>query len=105
MKLRKISVRLTPTTLWLAVFSVWLLLLTGILSDFTGTPGLLQSFRLRNLLEDRRIQVAALEHTMLDLEQEHVLLEKDAKYQAAEIRRVLGYIGPDEIVFDFNRSE
>jgi cell division protein FtsB len=57
------------------------------------------------LLEGRRAQVAALEQSMLDLEREHDLLEKDVKYQAAEIRRVLGYVGPDEVVFDFNRSE
>jgi cell division protein FtsB len=105
LKLKKISVRLTPTTSWLALFSVWLVLLSGILSDFTGTPGVLQAFRLRHLLEGRRAQVAALEQSMLDLEREHDLLEKDVKYQAAEIRRVLGYVGPDEVVFDFNRSE
>jgi cell division protein FtsB len=97
---------ITPNRLWFGVFSVWALLLSGILSDFIGSPpGVLQAIRLRRLLDAKQAQMAKLEETVLELQSEAETLEKNKLAQQREIRRVLGYVASDEIVFDFSGGE
>jgi cell division protein FtsB len=49
--------------------------------------------------------MSRLEETVLGLQAEAELLEKNKLAQQREIRRVLGYVASDEIVFDFSSAE
>ncbi|HLD99989.1 MAG TPA: hypothetical protein VJB59_07015 [Bdellovibrionota bacterium] len=91
---------LTPGKLWLGIFGCWLLLLVGIPAQF-GSPGVMQLVRLRNLLDTRKNQAEDLRTLLRRLETESQQLEKSKVVQQREIRRVLGYAAPDEIIFDF----
>ncbi len=96
---------LTPNRLWVGIFAIWGLFLSGLLADFVGSPGALQAIRLRRLLDAKEAQMAKLEETVLQLQAEAELLEKNKLAQQREIRRVLGYVAQDEIVFDFSSGE
>src|SRR4051812_19096789 len=87
--------------IWIAVFAVWLLFLSGVLSKFTRTPGILQAFRLQALLTERQSQLATIdtENARQTLELQN--LKENSAVQEREIRRVLGYAAADEIIFDF----
>lgn len=86
---------------WASFFLLWTLLLSGVLADTVGNPGALQLFRLNRLLDGQRANQARLESEAERLEIESARLEKSKAAQEHEIRRVLGYTGPDELVFDF----
>ncbi|MCM0605676.1 MAG: septum formation initiator family protein [Xanthomonadaceae bacterium] len=89
---------------WMVVFGLWILILTGIFTPFTDTPGLTQWMRLRSLLNQKRQKIAELDgrHEYLSLEVER--LEKSAAHQEREIRKVLGYVAPGELIFDFSQN-
>lgn len=87
---------------WISFFSIWILLLTGVAFDYTSTPGMIQGLRLKALLSRKALQLAELEANLADLQWEHELFTRDASRQAAEIRQKLGYVGRDELVFDFS---
>jgi cell division protein FtsB len=98
--------RRTPATrVWLSLFALWGVFLSGVAASLIGPPGVLQSLRLRSLLDSKRTQVAGLEVEIRKLEEERVLLEGSRDAQEREIRRVLGYAAPDEIIFDFTAAE
>lgn len=88
---------LGPTQLWLAIFAVWIISLTGLF----GFPGVLQSLRLQKLLDSKQAQISQVQADINRLQQEALGLEKNKFLQQREIRRVLGYASPDEIIFDF----
>ena len=88
----------SPTQLWIAVFLVWSLSLTGII----GVPGIFHSLRLKSLLASKQGQVTQLQSELKLLQQEALELEKNKVTQQREIRRVLGYAAPDELIFDFS---
>lgn len=94
-----------PHRFWLGVFGFWLILLSGVLTPWTGGPGLLQWRRLETLLSQRQAQLQDLERQVLALSAEQVLLQRSTAAQQREIRRVLGYVRPDEMVFDFSVPE
>ena len=87
---------------WVFFFSLWLFLLSGLLTDFVGTPGILQVLRLRKLLETKRERLAQSEKQLSQLRTEAEQLDKNSFTQEREVRRILGYAAPDEIIFDFN---
>jgi cell division protein FtsB len=92
----------TPNEAWSTVFVLWLLFLTGAFASMVGSPGVVQAVRLRNLLTAKQ---KVLEETRLEnakLQKEANDLEKNRAIQLREIRRVLGYAAPDELVFDFS---
>jgi cell division protein FtsB len=91
--------------LWLAVFALWGFLLSGALASLIGSPGVLHALRLRSLLEAKHGEAARLEADIRSLEEERVLLEGSRDAQEREIRRVLGYAAPDEVIFDFTAAE
>lgn len=88
--------------IWGLIFLAWSLHLTGFPQPFFGSPGLLQGFRLGDLLQSKQgqIQTLHLDLDRLDLEFAH--LEKNAAAIGREIRKTLGYVAPDEIIFDFS---
>jgi hypothetical protein len=87
---------------WIGFFGLWLTLLTGALSSWTGGPGLIQWWRISELAQTRQETIVQLETRILELSTEQVRLEKSPVAQRREIRKVLGYLASDEILFDFS---
>lgn len=75
--------------------------LSGILTPFFKAPGLVQLLNLRQLSDERRDEVGRYETELLQLQEEAALLEKNPVVQKSEIRRVLGYAAPGDLIFDF----
>jgi cell division protein FtsB len=96
---------LTLNRTWLLLFSLWLLFLSGVLTGFVGSPGVLQAVRLKNLLENKKTQLALIQKEFQKLQLESTQLETNPYAQIKEIRRVLGYAAPDEIIFDFTPTD
>ena len=80
---------------------LWLLFLTGAFASIVGSPGIVQAVRLRNLLMSKQKSLDEIKTEVAKLQKEANDLEKNRAIQLREIRRVLGYASPDEIVFDF----
>lgn len=93
--------KVTPGRLWIFVFAVWGVILTGVLAGFFGPPGIIQAMRLRSLLAQKIEKTAMIEAGIARLDSEIKRLEKSTAAQEREVRRVLGYVASDEIVFDF----
>ena len=91
--------------IWLILFTFWLLLLSGALTRFVGSPGILQAVRLKNLLESKKAQLTLAQQELQKLEMETSELERNPQAQVREIRRVLGYARPDELIFDFTPTD
>ena len=87
----------SPHRVWLAIFGIWAFLLTGFISG----PGIIQAVRLQSLLSAKQTEVARLQADTQQLRQESENLQKNPAAQEREIRRVLGYAAPDELIFDF----
>lgn len=97
--------RITPNRLWVAIFSIWLLLLSGLFHGFFGgSPGIFQWVSLQNFLNDRQTELERNQAEIAKLEVDAVALETDRAVQEREIRRVLGYTSKNEIIFDFSLS-
>ena len=97
--------KLTPNQIWLAIFGIWGLLLTGCFSARLGGlvgPGVLQAIRLQNLLAAKTAQLDKIQTRVNELQNEADLIDQNPVAQQREIRRVLGYAAPDEIIFDFS---
>lgn len=94
-----------PTRVWAAAFALWGVFLSGAFADIVGTPGVLQAVRLRSLLSIREEELYRHDTETARLKAEATLLERSAAHQRREIRRVLGYVAPDELVFDFSAAE
>lgn len=94
------------TRIWIAAFGIWIFFLTGAMASVLGGgPGVIQAVRLYSLLEDKRAKLKQIEMSVDLLERESVRLEGNHAVQRREIRRVLGYTAPDELVFDFSKHE
>jgi len=87
--------------MWLSVFGVWIFLLSGALNAWFRSPGLWQWFRLKSYLSTQQALVVEAENQLIALSAEQVRLERSGATQQQEIRRVLGYVRPDEVIFDF----
>jgi cell division protein FtsB len=86
------------------MLAFWMMFLTGILNDVTGSPGALQAIRLRSMLSSKNTELTDLEGQIRKLDGERHRLEESTAHQEREIRRVLGYAAPGEIIFDFSRG-
>jgi hypothetical protein len=96
---------ITPGRLWASVFGLWAILLSGVFATFVGSPGVIQAIRLGSLLESKQLQVTQMQADLRKLQTEASLIERSRVAQQREIRRVLGYTAPDELIFDFTASE
>lgn len=96
---------LTPNRLWIGVFALWLILLSGVFSSLGGSPGILQSLSLRSLLAFKQDELVRIEKSIEEVDAEIERLEKNTVTQEREVRRVLGYAAEDEIIFDFSLSQ
>jgi cell division protein FtsB len=96
----------TPNRVWVAIFACWLFLLTGVTQRIGfGSPGALQLWSLNELLHTRQDQLAETDAEIAKLEEESVSLEKSRAVQEHEIRKTMGYIGENELIFDFSLSQ
>lgn len=98
--------RWTPNRVWVALFALWLFLLTGVTHRIgAGSPGVLQYWSLNSLLRDRQSHLAGIDREIAKLEEEAHALEKSRIVQEREIRKTMGYVGENEIIFDFSLSQ
>ena len=91
--------------IWLAIFGIWAVLLSGLLTPWVGSPGVLQLFRLQSLLSQKQDQAGKLESNLLELQAESERLQGSRIAQEREIRKTLGYAADDEMIFDFSTRE
>ena len=95
----------TPNRVWIAIFAFWLFMLSGVTQPFGfGSPGILQFARLRSVLSDRQSESAEIDAENSRIESEAVRLETSPVVQEREIRRTMGYVGENEMIFDFSLS-
>jgi hypothetical protein len=93
--------KLNPTRIWLGFFAIWMILLTGLLDFWFHSPGLKQWYQVEASLNTYRQEIAAIEaKTTIQLEVARQL-ENNSVAQEREIRKVLGYLGDQELVFEF----
>jgi hypothetical protein len=96
---------MTPARLWTAFFALWAVFLSGALNPFVGSPGIIQAVQTWYWLKSKEVQQAHLEDDVLRLQAEAEQLEKNKLVQHREIRRILGYAAPNELVFDFSAGD
>lgn len=94
--------RITIDRIWISFFCVWLLLLSGVLDFWIKTPGLKQWYRVGSALEERRHEIDAIESRTVFLNQVSRELSLNPIAQEREIRKVLGFLGEQEAVFEFS---
>ncbi len=94
--------KINPNKAWLGFFCVWLVLLSGLLDFWFQSPGLKAWFKVKDSLNDRRDEIASVEAKTLILHEVSRQLDSNAVAQEREIRKVLGYLGENEVVFEFN---
>ena len=92
---------LGPHKIWLFFFGFWALVLTGMFDPWIQSPGLKQWIRVRTALQDRRQEISDVEARSTMLRQVASQLESNPIAQEREIRKVLGFLGEHEVVFDF----
>jgi cell division protein FtsB len=90
---------------WTGIFTLWGLLLSGVSAGFVGSPGIIQAVRLNSLLHAKETQLMSLQEDLSRLKTEVTGLERSRVVQQREIRRVLGYAAPDEVIFDFTQND
>jgi hypothetical protein len=97
--------KISPNRIWILIFGIWLVFLSGVLNPLTGSPGVLQAVQLQRILNNKLTQIDVAENQLIALQEESTRLEKNPLTQEREIRRVLGYAAPSELIFDFSADE
>jgi hypothetical protein len=97
----KLKSRFTLNRVWLFFFGVWLILLSGVLDFWLKTPGLKQWYRVGATLEERRQEIGVIESRSAYLNHVARELNSNPIAQEREVRKVLGYLGEQEAVFEF----
>jgi cell division protein FtsB len=82
----------------LFLFLVWITWISGIF----GNNGLLQAYRLSKVRYEllQRVEALELENQALQVKLEK--LKNDSVTQEKTIRQVLGYVRPNELIFEFH---
>lgn len=93
--------RIGPHPFWIGLFGLWTVFLSGVLTPVFRDPGVIQLMRLRQLADEKRDQISRYETELLQLQEDAALLEKNRLVQQREIRKVLGYAAPGDLIFDF----
>jgi len=92
--------KITTSRVWIAFFAVWFLLLTGVLDFWFQSPGLKQWMKLEASVSHRRQEIADIEAQSAILNDVARQLDSNSVAQEREIRKVLGYLGDQEVVFE-----
>ena len=98
----KLQSKLDINRLWLGFFGIWLILLSGLLDFWLQSPGLKQWYRVAATLSERRQENGVIEERSDYLHHVARELESNTVAQEREIRKVLGYLGDQEAVFEFS---
>ena len=77
-------------------FFVWVFWISGIF----GNSGLIQAYKLSLVKRELSLRISALEKEKIKLNQTHHELQSDSFVQEQAIRDTLGYVGPNELVFE-----
>lgn len=85
---------------WPGLIATWMVLISGV---FRGGPGIIQFAQLKKILHSKEKELADLESQSLAVKAETLKIKQDMAFQEREIRKVLGYVASDEIIFDFTR--
>ncbi|MBC7397911.1 MAG: hypothetical protein H7333_10755 [Bdellovibrionales bacterium] len=96
---------LSMNRVWLGFFAIWSLLLSGLLDAWVQSPGLKQWMRVGETLKERRQEIADVEARTVLFQSMAKQLESNSVAQEREIRKVLGYLGEQELVFEFTPKE
>lgn len=91
-----------PTRFWIGFFLVWALLISGLVENTFHAPGIFQVVELKKLESERREKMVLLETEIAAMQSETENLQKSVALQEREIRKTLGYVAEDEILFDFS---
>lgn len=89
--------------LWVGFFVFWFVMLTGIFSQWTGTPGIKQWFEIHTHLSEKKQEIERVEAESTSLKNSEYQLENNPVAQEREIRKVLGFVDQNEIVFEFEK--
>jgi len=89
--------------MWFGFFGIWLLLVSGLLDFWIKSPGLKQWLQVELLLRKQRQEIVEIEKKSDNFKLVAGQLEHNPIAQEREIRKVLGYLGAQEIVFEFSR--
>jgi hypothetical protein len=89
--------------LWLGFFGIWLLLVSGLFDFWIKSPGIKQWLQVEYQVHTKRQEIADIESKSEQYKNVIHQLETNPVAQEREIRKVLGYLGNQEIVFEFVR--
>jgi cell division protein FtsB len=89
--------------MWFGFFGIWLILVSGLLDFWIKSPGLKQWAQVELLVRKQRQEIAEVEAKSESFKSTAHQLENNPIAQEREIRKVLGYLGDQEIVFEFTR--
>ena len=92
----------TSSQVWILLFLIWGSVVSGVFTPIFGTPGFIQVVQLKKLYNSREARVSSLEKEISKLDAEREKLESNSYFQVHEIRKVLGFSGPTETVFEFS---
>ncbi len=90
-----------PTFVWLAFFAIWGIFLLGVFSKFTGTPGVIQKVELLSLLNSKKDELEKLKDSIAKMDQTIQEFQSNSHAQEIEVRKVIGFVEKNELVFDF----
>jgi cell division protein FtsB len=86
--------------LWMGFFGIWLLLVSGLLDFWIKSPGLKQWLQVELLVHKKQQEIAEIEAKSENYKNIIRQLETNPVAQEREIRKVLGYLGEQEVVFE-----
>lgn len=82
------------------VFALWGVFLSGAVSHFTGSPGIIQALHLHELWDQKQTTLRETEEKSRILGIKERLLKSNTTVQEREVREVLGYARPTDLVFE-----
>ena len=85
----------------MAFFGIWLVLVSGLLDFWLKSPGIKQWLQVEYQVHERRQEIADIEAKSEQFKNVIHQLETNPVAQEREIRKVLGYLSNQEIVFEF----
>ncbi len=86
--------------LWFGFFGLWLILVSGLLDFWLDSPGLKQWIQVELQIRKKRQEIVEIETRGDSVRKVIQQLEHNPVAQEREIRKVLGYLGNQEIVFE-----
>jgi cell division protein FtsB len=83
--------------IYLSILAAWLVWISGVF----GNSGVWQAYQLAQVRRDMALKIRALENEKIRLQSVAHDLEKNPYTQEVAIRETLGFVRPNELVFEF----